>query len=139
MKLAAIGSGAWGRNIVRTLHHMGALGAVAESHPPLGDQLAADYPSLEIVPCYTELLSRPAIAAVTIATPAPTHHRIAKDCLLAGKDVVSCGLTQRACPADLLQILDAVNAEQTEEDKPTDEPNFCSCPPFFNPFDGLLF
>ncbi len=88
MKLAAIGSGAWGRNIVRTLHHMGALGAVAESHPPLRDQLAADYPSLEIVPCYTELLSRPDIAAVTIATPAPTHHRIAKDCLLAGKDVM---------------------------------------------------
>ena len=87
MKLAAIGSGAWGKNIVRTLHRMGALSVVAEASPALRDQLAADYPGLEVVAGYGELFSRGDISAVTIATPAATHHRIAKDCLLAGRDV----------------------------------------------------
>lgn len=87
MKLAAIGSGAWGKNIVRTLHHMGALGAVAEAAPHLRDQLALDYPGLDTVSHYGSLFDRGDLPAVTIATPAPSHHRIAKDCLLAGKDV----------------------------------------------------
>lgn len=87
IKIAAIGSGAWGKNIVRTLHQMGALTVVAESAPALRGQLAADYPALEVVSHYSDLFTRADIAAVTIATPAATHHRIAKDCLLAGKDV----------------------------------------------------
>ena len=87
IKLAAIGSGAWGRNIVRTLHQMGALAVVAEAAPHLREQLAADYPGMEVVSDYADLFARADIPAVTIATPASTHHRIAKDCLLAGKDV----------------------------------------------------
>ncbi len=87
MKLAAIGSGAWGRNIVRTLHQMGALGVVAEAAPHLREQLAADYPGLAVVVDYRDLFARADLAAVTIATPAHTHHHIAKACLLAGKDV----------------------------------------------------
>ena len=87
MKLAAIGSGAWGKNIVRTLHQMGALGVVAEAAPHLREQLATDYPGMEVVEHYGDLFARADIPAVTIATPAATHHRIAKDCLLAGKDV----------------------------------------------------
>ena len=87
IKLAAIGSGAWGRNIVRTLHQMGALAVVAEAAPHLREQLATDYPGMEVVSDYADLFARADIPAVTIATPAATHHRIAKDCLLAGKDV----------------------------------------------------
>ncbi|MBP7950070.1 MAG: Gfo/Idh/MocA family oxidoreductase [Verrucomicrobiales bacterium] len=87
MKIAAIGAGAWGRNIVRTLHQLGVLGVVAESMEPLRAQVAADYPSVAVLANYSDLFSRADIAAVTIATPAATHHRIAKDCLLAGKDV----------------------------------------------------
>ena len=86
-KIAAIGSGAWGKNTVRTLHQLGALGMVAEASPALREQLATDYPGLEVVANYGDLFGRADIPAVTIATPAPTHHRIAKDCLLAGKDV----------------------------------------------------
>lgn len=87
MKFAAIGSGAWGKNIVRTLNQMKALGVVAEADSRLRAQLIAGYPGLEVVESYEEFLARPDISAVTIATPAPTHHRIAKECLLAGKDV----------------------------------------------------
>jgi predicted dehydrogenase len=85
--IAAIGAGAWGRNIVRTLHSMGRLGAVAETAPALIEQIIKDYPDLETAGDYAGLLTRDDIAAVTIATPAVTHHAIAKACLLAGKDV----------------------------------------------------
>ena len=85
--IAAVGAGAWGRNIVRTLHQLGALRVVAEAAPHLREQLASGYPAIEIVASYADLLTRADITAVTIATPAATHHRIAKDFLLAGKDV----------------------------------------------------
>lgn len=87
MSIAAIGAGAWGRNIVRTLHQAGALGIVVEAAPHLREQFTADYPGMEITSSYGDLFARADITAVTIATPAATHHRIAKDCLLAGKDV----------------------------------------------------
>ncbi len=87
VKLAAIGAGAWGRNIVRTLHDMGRLGVVAEAAEPLRAAMAAGYPGIAVVSNHGELFNRTEIAAVTIATPAPSHHRIAKECLLAGKDV----------------------------------------------------
>ncbi len=87
MKVAAIGSGAWGKNIVRTLNEMGALGVIAEASQPLRDQLAVEYPGLELVSNYSDIFTRTDIVAVTIATPVPTHHPIAKDCLLAGQHV----------------------------------------------------
>ena len=43
--VAAIGAGAWGRNIVRTLHSMGRLAAVAETAPALREQVEKDYPA----------------------------------------------------------------------------------------------
>jgi predicted dehydrogenase len=85
--IGAIGAGMWGRNILRTLHEMGRLAAVAETAPLLRDQFAKDFPGLDAVADYTDLLRREDITAVTIATPAATHHQIAKNCLLAGKDV----------------------------------------------------
>jgi predicted dehydrogenase len=86
-KIAAIGAGAWGKNIVKTLHELNCLVAVAEASDLLRNKLAVDYPSLEIVADYESLAARTDIDAITIATPAPTHHQIAKFFLKAGKDV----------------------------------------------------
>ena len=109
MKIAAIGSGAWGKNIVRTLHGLQCLHAVAEASLQLRLQLAADYPALEIISDYQDLLDRPEIQAVTIATPAVTHHSIAKRCLLAGKDVfVEKPMTMAA--SDAQDLIDTAQA-----------------------------
>jgi predicted dehydrogenase len=87
MNLAVIGAGNWGKNLVKTLHGMGVLTAVAEASEALRDQLAKDYPQLELVANYGELFGRQDVNAVAIATPAATHHKIARDFLQAGKDV----------------------------------------------------
>ena len=87
MKVAVIGAGAWGKNLVRTLHGMQALHTVVEAAAPLREAAAAACPGIPVAADYGVLLGDSSVSAVAIATPAPTHHRIAKDCLLAGKDV----------------------------------------------------
>jgi predicted dehydrogenase len=88
MSIAVIGAGNFGKNHVRTLHQLGVLSAVAEASAKLREQLAADYPGLRVHDSHQRLLEDPGISAVTIATPAHTHHEIAKAFMEAGKDVL---------------------------------------------------
>ncbi len=83
--VAAIGAGAWGANVVRTLSGMGRLRVIAEASPALREKCRVEYPGVDVVADYREALTDAAVSAVTIATPAPTHHSIARDCLLAGR------------------------------------------------------
>jgi predicted dehydrogenase len=53
-----------------------------------GDEAAQAYPEAAIVRSLDELLSISAIRLVVIATPNPLHHEQARQCLLAGRDVV---------------------------------------------------
>lgn len=87
MKVAIVGAGAWGKNLVNTLNKLDSLGPVAEASQGLRDKLAEVYPGIELRTDYTEVLADPAVKAVAIATPAHTHHAIAKAMLEAGKDV----------------------------------------------------
>ncbi len=87
MKVAIVGAGAWGKNLVSTLNKLGSLGPVAEASQGLRDKMAETYPGIELRTDYTELLRDPDVTVVAIATPAHTHHGIAKALLEAGKDV----------------------------------------------------
>lgn len=81
MKVLAVGSGAWGKNIVRTLNELGALGAVCEENERLRGAIEGKmFASLE------EALETQ-WDAVAIATPASTHFELARKSLLAGCDV----------------------------------------------------
>ncbi|MCL6614293.1 MAG: Gfo/Idh/MocA family oxidoreductase [Firmicutes bacterium] len=103
MKIGVIGAGNWGINIVRTLARLGALGAVAETRAEVRMRLAEEFPELPLYSDYEGLLAEPKIPAVAIATPAPTHHRVARAALLAGKDVfVEKPMTMTAAEAEEL-------------------------------------
>ena len=86
MKIAVIGAGNWGKNLVRNLSQLGVLSDVAEASQALRDGIAADYPGVTLHSDFNSLLDAD-VDAVAIATPVPTHHAIAKAFLLAGKDV----------------------------------------------------
>jgi UDP-2-acetamido-3-amino-2,3-dideoxy-glucuronate N-acetyltransferase len=86
-KVAVIGMGAWGRNLVRNFHELGALAAVCDSSDAAEAACAKGYPSVRFVRDYRAVLADPDIAAVAIATPAVTHFDVAKAALEAGKDV----------------------------------------------------
>ncbi|NNE92142.1 MAG: Gfo/Idh/MocA family oxidoreductase [Verrucomicrobiales bacterium] len=86
-KVAVIGAGNWGKNLVSNFHKLGALACVAEASSSLRNGLAETYPDVELLEDYAPLLASDEIDAVAIATPVPTHHAIAMEFLDAGKDV----------------------------------------------------
>lgn len=86
MRTAVIGAGAWGKNIVRTLNEMGVLEAVVEMNPTLRSNLAEAYPDVTFYDDIQSIIDSD-IPAVLIAIPAPTHYKVAKAFLEAGKDV----------------------------------------------------
>jgi predicted dehydrogenase len=102
MKVALIGAGAWGKNLAENLHEMGALFAVAEPNTTLATAIRTRWPEVPVVDDYRLLLDTP-VRAVAIATPVPTHFAIAKEALLAGKDVfVEKPITLTSAEADQL-------------------------------------
>jgi UDP-2-acetamido-3-amino-2,3-dideoxy-glucuronate N-acetyltransferase len=86
-RVAVIGSGYWGKNLVRNFSSLGALAAVCDVDPETRHQLSEQYPACRMVSTYSEVLNDSSIHAVAIATPAETHARLAWDALSAGKDV----------------------------------------------------
>ncbi len=86
-KVAVIGAGQWGQNLVRTFHELGALAAVAERSDEIRAKLAPLYPDATFCADYENLLRDHGIDAVAIATPVPTHHAVASAALATGKDV----------------------------------------------------
>jgi UDP-2-acetamido-3-amino-2,3-dideoxy-glucuronate N-acetyltransferase len=87
MKIGLIGAGAWGQNHLRVWKRLGALAVVCEADDTRRSRLQGEYPDLHFTPSLRDLTGDPAIQGIVIATPAETHFRLGKECLLAGKDV----------------------------------------------------
>ena len=87
-KIAVIGAGYWGRNLVRNMHALGALKAISDASQKIRAQMAKQYPGVQLVSDAAEVINDPDIAAVVIATPAATHFDLVQDALRAGKDVM---------------------------------------------------
>ncbi len=87
VNVAVIGMGYWGRNLVRNFHELGVLRAVCDSDETRGTIVKQSYPGVEFTTDLEALIGDDSIQAFAIATPAVTHHMIAKSALEAGKDV----------------------------------------------------
>ncbi|MGE3818188.1 MAG: Gfo/Idh/MocA family protein [Isosphaeraceae bacterium] len=84
--VAVVGCGHWGKNLVRNFSALGALAMVCEATAN-GRALACERaPNVPVVDDLERVLGSD-VAAVAIATPAETHHELARRSLLAGKDV----------------------------------------------------
>ena len=86
MKIAVIGAGHWGMNLVRNLNDLDVLTHVVEQKTETIDNISSDFPKVQCLNNY-ELLLESNIDAVVIATPAHSHYEIASAFLKAGKDV----------------------------------------------------
>jgi len=86
-KVAVIGMGSWGRNLVRNFHQIGALATICDSSDAAAALCAKEYPAVPFVRDFRAVLANPEITAVAVATPAVTHFDVAKAALEAGKDV----------------------------------------------------
>ncbi|MFQ3548786.1 MAG: Gfo/Idh/MocA family oxidoreductase [Armatimonadota bacterium] len=87
MRIAVIGAGNWGKNLVKNLNNMGYLSGIVEINPQLRDSYSKEYPNTKIYPDLDSFIKEDFDAAV-VATPAPYHFEIAEKILLRGKDVL---------------------------------------------------
>jgi len=87
LKVAVLGCGYWGKNLVRNFHALGALGLVcdpAEAGRATARQIA---PGVAVADTFEMALTNRSINAVAIAAPAALHYSLVQAALAAGKDV----------------------------------------------------
>ncbi|OGX26052.1 MAG: oxidoreductase [Omnitrophica WOR_2 bacterium GWF2_38_59] len=84
--IAVIGTGGWGKNLVRNFHEIGALKAISDSNKENLKKIKDKYGIKEAYTNYQDILSDKTIKAVVISSPAATHYEITKAALLSGKD-----------------------------------------------------
>jgi UDP-2-acetamido-3-amino-2,3-dideoxy-glucuronate N-acetyltransferase len=85
--VAVVGSGYWGKNLVRNFHGLGALRLICDKNEVLLRKFQKQYDGVDICLAYNEVLRRDDIDAVVISTPAETHYGLAHEALLANKHV----------------------------------------------------
>ena len=86
-KIAVIGSGYWGKNLVRNYHQLDALRLICDRSEAVLSDLKSTYPDIETCVALSDVLAHRRIDGVVIATPAETHYTLAREVLLAGKHV----------------------------------------------------
>ncbi|MFO0773145.1 MAG: Gfo/Idh/MocA family oxidoreductase [Nitrospiraceae bacterium] len=86
-QVAVVGSGYWGKNLVRNMHGLGALRMVCDSQADTLAALHSQYTDCTMVRAYSDVLQARDVQGVMIATPAETHAVLVREALLAGKDV----------------------------------------------------
>lgn len=86
-RIAVVGLGYWGPNLVRNLYEIQEthLVAVCDLREERLDTIGRRYPTVARTTSFDEILANPEIEAVAIATHVSSHHRLAKQALEAGK------------------------------------------------------
>ena len=88
-RIAVIGCGYWGKNLVRNFHDLGALSAICDKDPMVLAEFQKIYQGIPVFQDLDNLLddSFSQVDAIVISTPSETHYHLSKRCLLAGKHV----------------------------------------------------
>jgi predicted dehydrogenase len=90
VRVALIGCGYWGPNLIRNFNEVDNAAMVACSDLSLDrlNRMQKRYPGIVCTQNYEDLLRDPSIDAVVIATPVSTHYPIARQALDYGKHVM---------------------------------------------------
>lgn len=86
-RIGVIGTGYWGKNLLRNFSALGALTAFCDSKGDVRREFSARYPSAIAFADSAEMIASPSVDAVVIATPAASHASLAIAALTAGKHV----------------------------------------------------
>ncbi|MFH1139797.1 MAG: Gfo/Idh/MocA family oxidoreductase [Pseudomonadota bacterium] len=86
--VAVIGTGYWGKNLVRNFSQLGALKKIYDSKPVTLAKMLAEYPGVEGSDSLEDIWSDKEIEGVVVAAPAEAHAKLVRASLLAGKDVL---------------------------------------------------
>jgi predicted dehydrogenase len=86
-RIAVVGLGYWGPNLVRNLHELpeAELACVCDANEKALDAVALRYPAVPGTTSFDDILSDASIDAVLLATPVSTHFTLGLRALEAGK------------------------------------------------------
>ena len=87
IKVAVLGCGYWGKNLVRNFRDLGALALICDVSEEGAARAKELAPEVEFCSSFEEVFNRTEIRAVVLATPAETHEELAISAMKAGKDV----------------------------------------------------
>ena len=85
--VAVVGCGYWGKNLVRNFAELGALHTICDTQEDRLEHFRSTYPGVRTTRDLSEVISEDEIQALVVATPAETHYQIAREAILAKKDV----------------------------------------------------
>jgi predicted dehydrogenase len=113
MKIGVVGLGYWGPNLVRNfLSTEGIEGAVCYD---VSEKNAARtkkrFPMVELAASYNDLLSRPDLDAVVLATPVSTHYSLGIEALRAGKHL----LVEKPLTTKATEAIDLINEAERRD------------------------
>lgn len=86
-KIAVIGCGVWGRNIVRNFYNLNVLDTVCDIDEENLKKVTEQYPGVKVTKDFNDIINNPAITGVCVVTPSHTHFKMVKAMLEAGKNV----------------------------------------------------
>ena len=86
-KIAVIGYGMWGKNIVRNFYNLNVLDTVCDLDPETREKIRSLYPGINVISDMQEIIDNSEITSVAVVTPSHTHYGIVKKMLEAGKNV----------------------------------------------------
>lgn len=86
-KIAVIGCGVWGRNIVRNFYNLNVLDTVCDIDQENLNKVMQDYKNVKTTNDFNDILNNPDITGVAVVTPSHTHYKLVKAFLMAGKNV----------------------------------------------------
>lgn len=87
LKVAVIGAGYWGKNLVRNFNELKVLESICDISPAVCKTMEMDYSHIQVFEDAGDILMQDQISAVVIATSAASHYRFAVKALQAGKHV----------------------------------------------------
>lgn len=86
-RVAVVGTGRWGRNLVRNFAELGALGALCDADVAVLNALGERYPGVARYESVEAALADPGVDAVAIATPSASHGALVRRVLDSGRAV----------------------------------------------------
>ena len=87
MKLALIGGGYWGKNLIRDFNKCGVLDTICEIDDKAIERYNKEYPNIKTTKNWNEILESEEINAVCVSLPAEMHYKFTKEALENDKDV----------------------------------------------------
>ena len=86
-RVAVIGCGVWGRNIVRNFYNLNVLDTVCDIDEDNLQKVTEQYPGVKVTKDFHDIINNKEITGVCVVTPSHTHYKMVKAMLEAGKNV----------------------------------------------------